>query len=65
VGLAAARAASAQVPGAAELLVQKGLDDEYVNGFGQTVRIDKREDLRLAKVKLGFRGWFLDPRLLI
>jgi len=43
-------------------LEQKGLDDDYVNGFGQTVRVDKREDLQLAKVKLEFRGWFLDPR---
>lgn len=43
-------------------LDQKGLDDEYVNGFGDTVRVDKREDLQLAKVKLEFRGWFLDPR---
>jgi hypothetical protein len=42
-------------------LEQKGLDDNYVNGFGKTVHIDKREDVELNKVKLEFRGWLIDP----
>jgi hypothetical protein len=43
-------------------LNQKGLDDEYINGLGQTARIDKRDDLELNKVKLEFRGWLIDPK---
>src|SRR5262249_37638168 len=43
-------------------LEQKLLDDTYVDGFGNTVKIDPREDLQLNKVKLEFRGWLLDPR---
>ena len=43
-------------------LNQKGLDDTYVNGLGETVKIDKREDLELNKVKIEFRGWMLDPK---
>ena len=43
-------------------LEQKGLEEDYVNGFGQTVSIDRREDLQLNKVKLEFRGWLMDPR---
>jgi hypothetical protein len=42
-------------------LEQKGLNDEYTNGLGETVRIDKREDVELNKVKLEFRGWLIDP----
>jgi hypothetical protein len=43
-------------------LNQKGLEDSFVNGLGQRVRIDKREDVELNKVKLEFRGWMLDPK---
>jgi hypothetical protein len=43
-------------------LEQKGLNSEYTNGFGETVKLDRREDLQLNKVKLEFRGWLIDPR---
>ena len=43
-------------------LNQKGLDKEYVNGLGETVPIDRRNDVQLNKVKLEFRGWLLDPK---
>jgi hypothetical protein len=43
-------------------LEQKGLEDDATNGPSKGSPIDKREDLQLAKVKLEFRGWFLDPR---
>jgi hypothetical protein len=43
-------------------LEQKGLEDDATNGPSEGSPIDKREDLQLAKVKLEFRGWFLDPR---
>ena len=42
-------------------LNQKGLDDSYVNGLGQKVRVDKRDDVELNKVKIEFRGWLIDP----
>jgi hypothetical protein len=44
-------------------LNQKGLDKHYTNGFGDTVTVDRRQDVQLNKVKLDFRGWLLDPRL--
>ena len=34
----------------------------YTNGLGETVPIDRRNDVQLNKVKLEFRGWLLDPR---
>ncbi len=43
-------------------LNQKGLDDTFVNGLGETVNIDKRDDVELNKVKIEFRGWMLDPQ---
>jgi len=39
-----------------------GVDDTYVNGLGQEVKIDKRNDIELNKVKIEFRGWLLDPK---
>ena len=43
-------------------LNSKGVDDTYVNGLGQEVELDKRDDLELNKVKIEFRGWMLDPK---
>ena len=43
-------------------LNQKGLDDTYVNGLGQTVKIDKRDDVQLNKAILYFKGWLADPK---
>lgn len=42
-------------------LNQKGLKDQYTNGLGTDVQIDKRDDVELNKVKIQFSGWFLDP----
>lgn len=43
-------------------LNQKGLDSTYVNGLGDVVPIDRRNDVELNKVKLEFKGWLIDPR---
>ncbi len=43
-------------------LNSKGVDDTYVNGLGQEVRLDKRNDVELNKVKIEFRGWLIDPK---
>ena len=43
-------------------LNQQGLDPTFVNGLGETVDIDRRNDVQLNKVKLEFKGWLLDPR---
>ncbi len=43
-------------------LNQKGLDKTYVNGLGQTVELDRRNDVQLNKVILYFKGWLLDPK---
>jgi hypothetical protein len=44
-------------------LNQKGVKKTYVNGLGQTVDVDRRNDLELNKVKLEFKGWAFDPAL--
>ncbi|MDX2133575.1 MAG: hypothetical protein SFV52_02250 [Saprospiraceae bacterium] len=43
-------------------LNQQPLDEQYVNAFGDTTTIDRRQDLQVNKVNLQFLGWFLDPR---
>lgn len=43
-------------------LDQNGLDDTYVDHFGNTRPIDIREDFQVNKVFLYTKGWFLDPR---
>jgi hypothetical protein len=42
-------------------LNQKGLDKTFTNE-GETTEVDRRNDFELNKVKLEFKGWFLDPR---
>jgi hypothetical protein len=42
-------------------LNQKALDDTFTNGLGNEVKLDRREDVELNKVKLEFRGWLIDP----
>lgn len=44
-------------------LNQKGLDDTYVNHFGDTVEIDRRDDVVQNKAKLDFRGWLVNERM--
>jgi len=43
-------------------LNQKGLDKTYKNGDGEEVKIDRRDDVNLNKVKIEFRGWLFDPK---
>lgn len=42
-------------------LNQQGLDDHYIDHFGDTQSIDKRHDFQVNKVFLYTKGWFLDP----
>lgn len=44
-------------------LNQEGLDDTYVDHFGKTEELDKRNDFHVNKVMLYTNGWFLDPKL--
>jgi hypothetical protein len=45
----------------ARYLNQKGLDPTYVDAFGNTKTVARREDVQLNKFFLPFSGWFLDP----
>lgn len=47
----------------ARYLNQKGLDSDYTDDFGRTRELDRRQDIQLQKVKIDFKGWFLDPPL--
>ncbi len=47
----------------ARYLNQKGLDDSYVDAFGRTHTVQRREDVQLNKFFLPFSGWFLTPKL--
>lgn len=41
----------------ARYLNQQAIDKTYTNNFGQTVTLDRRNDLQLQKVMLYFKGW--------
>jgi len=43
-------------------LNQGGLDDTYVDHFGNIQSFKKRHDFQVNKVMIYFKGWFLDPR---
>ena len=43
-------------------LNQFGLDDQYVNAFGDTSMIDQRNDILLNKMNIQFMGWLADKR---
>lgn len=45
-------------------LNQNGLDDTYVDHFGDVQPIDIRHDFQVNKVFLYTKGWFLDPKFL-
>jgi TolA-binding protein len=34
----------------------------YTNAFGNTIRVQQRQDFQLAKVQIKFLGWFLNPK---
>jgi len=43
-------------------LNQLGLDQNYVDGFGKTQTVDRRQDIQLQKVSIYFTGWAFDPK---
>ena len=43
-------------------LNQLGLDTTYTNSFGETVFIDRRQDVQINKVNIQFNGWLMDRR---
>ena len=44
-------------------LNQRNLDSEYVDGFGNTKTIQRRQDVQLNKFFAPFSGWFLSPKM--
>jgi hypothetical protein len=44
-------------------LNQMGIDETYNNYKGETLTIDRRNDIQFQKSNLYFRGWVGDPRL--
>jgi hypothetical protein len=43
-------------------LNQRNLDDTYVDAFGNTHNVQRRQDVQLQKWFSPFSGWFLSPR---
>ena len=44
-------------------LNQRNLDDTYVDAFGNTKEIQRRQDIQLQKFFAPFSGWFLTPKM--
>ncbi len=44
-------------------LNQLGLDDSYVDAFGNRHTVDRRQDVQLQKFFAPFSGWFLTPKM--
>ena len=44
-------------------LNQRNLDSEYVDAFGNTKTIQRRQDIQLQKFFAPFSGWFLSPKM--
>ena len=44
-------------------LNQLGYAKSYVDGFGKTQTVDRRQDIQLNKVSIYFSGWAFDPKL--
>jgi hypothetical protein len=47
----------------ARYLNQRNLDDEYVDAFGKTHTVKRRQDIQLQKFFAPFSGWFLTPKM--
>lgn len=47
----------------ARYLNQMGLDETYQNHKGETLTVDRRQDIQFQKSNLYFRGWVADPRI--
>ncbi|HEX8030973.1 MAG TPA: DUF3011 domain-containing protein [Vicinamibacterales bacterium] len=44
-------------------LNQRNLEDSYVDAFGNTKTIQRRQDIQLQKFFAPFSGWFLTPKM--
>jgi Protein of unknown function (DUF3011) len=44
-------------------LNQRNLDSEYVDAFGNTKTVQRRQDVQLNKFFAPFSGWFLSPKM--
>ena len=44
-------------------LNQRNLDESYVDAFGNTKTIQRRQDIQLNKFFAPFSGWFLSPKM--
>jgi hypothetical protein len=47
----------------ARYLNQRGLDDSYVDAFGVSHTVTRRQDVQLQKFFLPLSGWFLTPKM--
>lgn len=47
----------------ARYLNQMGIDENYTNHNGETIAIDRRNDMQFQKANLYFRGWVADPKI--
>jgi DUF3011 family protein len=47
----------------ARYLNQRNLDDSYVDAFGNSHTVQRRQDMQLQKFFLPFSGWFLTPKM--
>ena len=47
----------------AKYLNQLGLDSSYVDAFGNTKSVQRRQDIQLTKLQIKFLGWVLSPKL--
>jgi hypothetical protein len=47
----------------ARYLNQRNLDDSYVDAFGKSHDVVRRQDIQLQKFFLPFSGWFLTPKM--
>jgi hypothetical protein len=47
----------------ARYLNQRNLDETYVDAFGNTRTVQRRQDIQLQKFFAPFSGWFLTPKL--
>jgi hypothetical protein len=44
-------------------LNQRNLDEQYVDAFGNTKEVQRRQDVQLNKFFAPFSGWFLTPKM--
>src|SRR3954469_17075091 len=47
----------------ARYLNQRNLGDDYVDAFGKTHTVQRRQDIQLQKFFAPFSGWFLTPKM--